>query len=81
MVLDETTGKIIKVLRSELWIEKKEGEEGDEEAPVPAPQPVANGERILKQVLGSEKLSVYISFDILLIKGDRAAVDPAPSEG
>jgi len=54
-------------------------EEGDEPVAVkPKPKPIANGERILKQVLGDEKLHVYISFDILLIKGEGAAA-PTPS--
>lgn len=51
--------------------------------PVPAPAPVADSGRILKQVLGSENLHVYISFDILLIKGrqsgDAAATAPDAS--
>jgi len=60
-------------------------EEGDDPEAVPAAKPVVDGERILKQVLGSEKLNVYMTFDILLIKGDRAVkpvpVKPAPVPG
>ncbi|MCP5535356.1 MAG: hypothetical protein H7A51_03875 [Akkermansiaceae bacterium] len=57
------------------------GTEGEEKAPepVPVPKPAANGERILKQVLGSEKLNVYISLDILLIKGDGAPKAEPPA--
>ena len=58
-----------------------EGDDGGE-VPVPAPKPVAgNGERILKQVLGSEKLHVFIRFDIVYIKGEeKAAETAAPSK-
>lgn len=56
----------------------EEGDGDGEPQPEIAPKPVANGERILKQVLGSEKLNVYISFDILLIKGDKPTA-AAPS--
>jgi hypothetical protein len=57
--------------------------EGDEGGAVEAPAPVADGSRILKQVLGSEKVHVYLSFDILLIKGEKAdaAASPEPSDG
>ena len=52
----------------------------DAEPVAPQPKPEANGERILKQVLGDEKLHVYISFDILLIKGEAAnSAAPTPS--
>ena len=59
-----------------------EGDGGDD-VEAPAAAPVADGGRILKQVLGSEKLHVYISFDILLIKGKKsdAPASPEPSDG
>ncbi len=46
--------------------------EGEGEEGVPASKPAADGSRILKQVLGSEKLHVYISFDIVLLKGKKS---------
>lgn len=63
--------------------EGDEGGDGEAPEPAPAPAPVADGGRILKQVLGSEKLHVYISFDILLIKGRKAdaPASPEPSDG
>lgn len=62
-----------------------DADEGDGQvpAPAPAPAPSVEGQHILKQVLGSEKLHVYISFDILLIKGAAAGAEAssAPSNG
>jgi len=56
---------------------------GDGAAAVPEPAapvaPVAgNGDRVLKQVLGDEKLDVHIVFDIVLLKSVKAA---APNSG
>lgn len=49
--------------------------------PAPAPKPVvAAGERILKQVLGSEQLHVYIRFDILLLKGGEKKEAASPAD-
>ena len=57
-----------------------EGGDGDDPEEAPAPKPVADGERILQQVLGKEKLNVYMTFDVLLIKGDRAAKSDPDSD-
>lgn len=62
------------------------GEGGDGgAAPAPAPAPVAKpaagkGDRILKQVLGGEKLHVFIRFDIVFIKGEPGGEEPAPAK-
>ncbi len=51
------------------------GGEGQPAVKEPVKPSAGSGERILKQVLGSEKLNVYISFDILLLKGKGKEVD------
>ncbi len=50
-------------------------------APAPVPAPAADSGRILKQVLGSENLNVYISFDVLLIEGKKADATAATVPG
>lgn len=62
-------------------------EESEDDANVSAaanaPEPLSTGEHILKQVLGSEKINIHISFDILLIKVDKMpkSNSDAPSSG
>ncbi|MGB0991093.1 MAG: Amuc_1100 family pilus-like protein [Akkermansiaceae bacterium] len=61
--------------------EPADGDGGDEDAPPAAPviKPKTS-ERILEQVLGSEKLNVHICFDVVLVKPIAPdASSPAPS--
>ena len=50
----------------------------------PKPDPMANDEHILKQVMGDEKINIHVNFDILLIKGEKPTEkknDPDASSG
>ncbi|MFK7911962.1 MAG: Amuc_1100 family pilus-like protein [Akkermansiaceae bacterium] len=54
-------------------------DDGGDAVPVPAPKPAAgSGERILQQVLGGEKLHVFIRFDIVFIEGNSAPPKAQP---
>lgn len=60
--------------------EESEDDADAELAPANAPEPIAAGEHILKQVLGREKLNIHISFDILLIRGDAPTKGDSPTK-
>lgn len=53
----------------------------DDGAATPEPQPAAKvSERILKQVLGDEKLNVHIVFDVVFLKPEAADAEPSGSK-